>query len=170
MKILLIILLIITVLVLGLLAYKNTTNTMPEITLGDSEKSDEKKDKKDKKNKKKDEKEELSTSSFKVLEIYTLPEILSEVSDISHVKDNLFACVQDELGTIFIYNADNNKIEREIPFAGKGDYEGIAWAGTTAYVINSSGVIYEVPDIENSKPSVKEYKTYLNTEDDVEAL
>jgi len=122
------------------------------------------------KNKKKDEKEELSTSSFKVLEIYSLPEILSEVSDISHVKDNLFACVQDELGTIFIYNADNNKIEREIPFAGKGDYEGIAWAGTTAYVINSSGVIYEVPDIENSKPSVKEYKTYLNTEDDVETL
>jgi hypothetical protein len=52
MKILVIVLLIITVIVLGLLAYKNTTNRMPDLTFWDNNKPDDKKNKKDKKDKK----------------------------------------------------------------------------------------------------------------------
>lgn len=144
---------------------------MPDLTFWESKKSDKKEDKKNKKDKKKGEKEELNTpTSYEVVEIYKLPEVLTEISDISYIKDNLFACVQDELGIIFIYNISKKRIEREIPFAGKGDYEGIALVGSTSYVVNNSGVVYEVSDINHVKPSVKEYKTYLNAKDDVEAL
>jgi uncharacterized protein YjiK len=168
MKILVIVLLIITMLILGLMAYKLTTNRMPDLAFWNSNKPEDKKDKKDKK---KDKPGELSSStSYEIVEKYDLPQVLSEVSDIAHFRDNLFACVQDELGTIFIYNTDNKKIEREIPFAGRGDYEGIALAGSTAYVVNSGGVIYEVLDIEDAEPKVKKYETYLNAQNDVEAL
>jgi uncharacterized protein YjiK len=171
MKILVIVLLIITVIVLGLLAYKNTTNRMPDLTFWDNNKPDDKKDKKDKKDKNKDEKEELNTSTpYKIEEKYIVPEVLSEISDISHLSDNLFACIQDEAGTIYIYNTNSNSIEKEIPFAGKGDYEGIALAGNTAYVINSGGVVFEVSNIQNARPAVRQYKTFLKAEDDVEAL
>jgi len=169
MKIPLAVLLIVAVLVLGLLAYKNTTNRMPDITFWNSKTSDEKKDKKDKKDKE-ETGESGNAAAYEVIEVFSLPEVLSEVSGISYIKDNLLACVQDELGTIFIYNTDSKKIEKQIPFAGKGDYEGIALVGSTAYVINSSGVIYEVSGIDDAKPLVKKYKTYLNAQNDVEAL
>lgn len=171
MKVLLIILLIITALVLGLLAYKNTTNKMPHISLGESKKSEDKKDRKDKKDKNKDEAEEMKTSpTYEVIEKYNMPELLSEVSDICHLRDNLFACVQDELGKIFIYNTGTKKIEKEVLFAGRGDYEGIAVAGSTAYVVNSSGTIFEVAGFESANPVIKEYKTYLKAQNDVEGL
>ncbi|MCW3114627.1 MAG: hypothetical protein JWR18_3023 [Segetibacter sp.] len=175
MKVLLIILLIITVLVLGLLAYQNTTKKMPDLIFWDNRKSEDKEDKKDKKDKKKDKKkdetEKLSSfPSYEVVEKYNLPEVLSEVSDITHVKDNLFACIQDELGIIFIYDTYNKKIEKQIRFAGQGDYEGIALVGTTAYVVKSSGEVYEVSGIEIANPLVKEYKTYLTAQNNVEAV
>lgn len=177
MKVPLIILLIIALLVLGLLAYQSTTNNRLDLRFWNNEKSDDKKDtkdkkdKKDNKDKKNDENVEASTSaSYLIEEKYIMPEVLSEISDISYMHGSSFACVQDELGTIFIYNTADKKIEKKIPFAGPGDYEGIAVVGTNAYVVNSSGTVYEVSGLEEAKPLVKEHKTYLNAKNDVEAL
>jgi uncharacterized protein YjiK len=108
--------------------------------------------------------------TVEVVDKWELPEILKEVSGIEYLGNNQFACIQDELGTIFIYNTAAGKIEKEIPFAGPGDYEGIAIAGSTAYVVQSDGKIYEVTEYQSAKPAVKEYTTPLTAKHNVEGL
>jgi len=168
MKVIVVILLVILLGVLTLLAYKNTANRIPNLGLIENSKSNDKKDKKSKKEIAKE--RPINSNSIQVIQRWNMPEVLTEVSDISNIDGNLVACIQDEIGTIFLYNTMAKKIEKEIPFAGKGDYEGIALAGNVSYVINSSGVLYEVDNIDKTKPSVKKYKTFLTAKDDVEAL
>lgn len=168
MKVAVVTLLIILALVLALLAYKHTYNRMPGFLMQDKGKSEEKKEKKSKIKEDKDKNE--SNEAVRVIQRWDMPLVLGEISDISTIDDNTVACIQDETGRIFIYNIKENKIAREIKFAERGDYEGLAIAGKVVYVLNSNGVIYEVTDINNNKPVVKEYKTFLNQKDDAEAL
>mgnify|MGYP003577667834 CR=1 FL=1 len=85
------------------------------------------------------------------------------------MDEQRFACVQDEEGKIFIFNRATGKIEKEIPFAGSGDYEGIALKGNTAYVLRADGVLYEV-NMDGAQASLKEHKTVLTVEHNVEGL
>jgi uncharacterized protein YjiK len=101
---------------------------------------------------------------------WELPSVLRGVSGIKYLGDNRFACIQDEEGTIFIYNADAGKVEKTIPFSGPGDFEGIAIAGSSAYVVRSNGTIYEVQDYEEAKPKVMQYDTPLTAKHNVEGL
>lgn len=127
--------------------------------------------------KEKDEKNEKSekirsgsvSTEVKVVDKWEMPSILTEISGIEYLGDNRFACIQDELGTIFIYNTGQDKIEKQIPFAGPGDYEGITIVETTAYVVRSDGKLFEVGDYEGAKPVVKHYATHL-TDHNVEGL
>src|SRR5690554_4222760 len=77
----------------------------------------------------------FSTPDDKII----LPEILHEVSGITMVDQNTVACVQDELGIVFFYNLEINKIERKIHFAKEGDFEGIAKADNDLYILRSDG-------------------------------
>ena len=95
--------------------------------------------KKDKKEKKKDKEAIPGSPDIRILEKHDVPGILREISAIVYLDENRFACVQDELGTIFIYNTETQKIEKEIEFAGPGDYEGLAIVNETAYVLRSDG-------------------------------
>lgn len=106
--------------------------------------------------------------AFKVTGKWELPSLLKEVSGIAYIDENRFACIQDELGTIFFYNIVIDEIEKQIPFAAPGDYEDITLVGSTAYVVRSDGRIYEV-DLNNKTP-VKEFKTLLTSKHDVEGL
>lgn len=115
-------------------------------------------------------KAENSSPEVKVINKWMLPAILEEVSGIAYLSKDRFACVQDETGTIFIYNTGTSKIEREVPFAGAGDYEGVTLAGKTAYVVRSDGKLYEVDNIESANPKVKQYDTPLTEEHNVEGL
>lgn len=110
-------------------------------------------------------------ASSKVLieESWELPESLAEISGIAFLEDNLLAGVQDEEGKIFIYNLETSQIEEEINFAGKGDYEGIAVAGSTAYVLRADGTVFLVNNY-RSTPEVEELQTILAVENDVEGL
>ena len=65
---------------------------------------------------------------------WLLPEELTEVSGITWVDSVRFACVQDELGKVYIFNSRTNTVERSFTFGPKGDYEGIALAGSALYV------------------------------------
>lgn len=105
---------------------------------------------------------------YNIIKKWEMPEILKEISGLCYINDNRFACVQDEEGTVFIYNTSQGKIEKEIAFAGPGDYEGVAVAGNFVYVVRSDGHVYEV-DI-NSKAKVKEYNTSLTATQNVEGL
>lgn len=104
-----------------------------------------------------------------VVKKWNLPTQLQEVSGIAYLDENRFACVQDEEGIIFIFNKATSKIEKQIAFAGRGDYEGIALKGNTAYVVRSDGRLYEV-DLNAGKASVKTYDTPLTAKHNIEGL
>lgn len=127
----------------------------------------------DKKDKKKDKEgnDDISLSAnVRVVQRWELPSPLTEISGMAYLGNNQFACIQDELGKIFIYNTASSKIEKEIPFGDPGDYEGIAVAGNTAYVLRADGNLSEVTDFMGNKPSVRQYNTPLTEKHDVEGL
>ena len=108
--------------------------------------------------------------AVKIISAWFLPEKLKEVSGISWIDTGRFACIHDEAGKVFIYNIQTSSIETEIPFAGKGDYEGIAIAGETIYVLQANGEIFEITDYLSSSRGVKLYKTHLTKKQDSESL
>src|SRR5690606_34111236 len=64
-----------------------------------------------------------------------LPEILNEISGLVFLDSNLFACVQDEQGVVFIYDLNQKQIIKKIPFYTNGDYEGITKVNQTLFVL-----------------------------------
>ena len=100
---------------------------------------------------------------------WDLPSVLAEISGLSYISDERFACVQDELGKVFIYNTQSSTIEKEVPFAGAGDFEGIAVVNNDVWVVRADGALFEISNF-TTKPAVKEYKTHLTAEQNVEGL
>lgn len=76
--------------------------------------------------------------------IHVLPDALEEVSGITDVSSSEVAVVQDEKGTIFLYNLESRKITRQIQFGPDGDYEGITHANDAIYVLESNGFLHRV--------------------------
>ncbi len=113
--------------------------------------------------------EEPVSAGISIKNKWELPKILAEISGLSHIANDQFACVQDELGKIFIYNTQTSAIEKEIPFGDPGDYEGLTIVGETAWVLRADGRLFEVSDFKN-KPVVKEYSTHLTAEQNAEGL
>lgn len=119
----------------------------------------------------KDENDDILTSSaVEIKEKWELPSALEEISGFVYLGPNKFACVQDESGTIFIYNTATSKIEDKISFAGNGDYEGLAIAGESAFVVRSDGTIYEVENWRNENPETSMYETSLSEDHNVEGI
>ncbi len=106
----------------------------------------------------------------RVLITWLLPEELLEVSGIAWLDPDHFACVQDEAGTVYLFNIRQNKIDKEIPFGSKGDYEGIAVVGNTIYVLRADGVIFGIENYSGSQRKVKMYTTNLAKKQDSESL
>lgn len=79
----------------------------------------------------------------KPYKVLTLPDTLREVSGITALGQGRIACVQDENGIIFRYNLHKEKLESQYVFAADGDYEGIAKAGDTLYVLRSDGILFK---------------------------
>lgn len=104
-----------------------------------------------------------------ILQYWTMPAELKELSDICFYND-LIACIQDEDGIIFLYNPATSKIVKRIPFAEKGDYEGIAIVASTAWVLRSDGRLFEVQDFDGANPKTKEHSTSLNEKENTEGL
>ena len=80
--------------------------------------------------------------------IYKLPYILKEISGITELDDNSIACIQDEDGILFIYDLIEGQISKQSVFYGKSDFEGIARADRTIYVIRSDGMLFEIDNYE----------------------
>jgi uncharacterized protein YjiK len=108
-----------------------------------------------------------SSTDIVIRHKWELPPVLLEVSGIAWLDQHQFACVQDEAGTIFIYNTKTASIEREIVFTGPGDFEGITLNGNTAYVVRSDGALFEV-DMKTKKTN--QYKTGLTASNNVETV
>ena len=133
-------------------------------------------DREDKSNKNSDKSEKLELVDHdkkvgaNVLITWLLPKKLLEISGIAWLDADHFACVQDELGTVFLYNVRQNKIDQEIPFGPNGDYEGIAVVGQTIYVLRADGVLFGIENYSSGKRNVRMYKTSLTKKQDSESL
>lgn len=73
-----------------------------------------------------------------------LPDTLREISGLTTIDSNSFACIQDENGILFIYDAVQNRILKQFPFHIDGDYEGITRVGDTIYILRSDGTLFEI--------------------------
>lgn len=120
-------------------------------------------------NMKSEKKDRQQAPDVDIAQRWDLPPELTEISGLAWMDDNRFACVQDEEGTIYIYNRTEKKIEKKISFAAPGDYEGLTLNGNTAYVVRADGVLYEV-NMDAGKTSTKEYNTPLTVDHNVEGL
>lgn len=114
--------------------------------------------------------DERKNQEAKVLITWLLPNDLLEVSGIAWLDAEHFACVQDEKGTVFLFNIRENKIDKEIPFGPQGDYEGIAVVGSTIYVLRADGVIFGIENYTSDQRKVKMYTTTLAKKQDSESL
>jgi hypothetical protein len=101
---------------------------------------------------------------------WTLPDVLKEISGNVLAGQDRMACIEDNEGIIYIYNLQSKKIDEEIKFAGKGDYEGIARVGDVYWVLRSDGFLYEVHPVQGGKSTVKTYDLPLTSENDTESL
>lgn len=101
--------------------------------------------------------------------IWELPNTLKEISGIVSLNDSIMLCQQDEKGYLYFYNLKNKQIEQKIKFAYDADFEDIAIANNTIYILRSNGWIYAIEDINNIKNPVI-YKTGLMIKNDTEGL
>ena len=103
-------------------------------------------------------------------EVYLLPEKLKEISGIQVIDSNIIACIQDEEGIIFLFNLKTKKIEKEIVFAEKGDFEDLEIIDDNAFVIQSNGTIFNIKNFLSDNPEVIKIKINLHKGCNVEGL
>jgi len=103
-------------------------------------------------------------------EKYLLPEYLEEISGLAYYEDDKILCVQDEKANIYVFNLAEKEIENKFIFGKDGDYEDIAVAGQTAYVVRSDGHIFRIENLHQKNREVIVYKTPLSKKNDTEGI
>lgn len=73
-----------------------------------------------------------------------LPSELSELSGMVALDEHTLACVQDELGAVFVVDLQGKQPIRTLSFGKPGDYEGIASTGGALWVLRSDGTLQEL--------------------------
>lgn len=94
-----------------------------------------------------------------------MPDDLKEISGLSFFKDNQLACVNDEKGTVFIYDLQKQEVVEKIDIGKNGDYEGIEVVDEEIFIMKSNGKIkgFKINDsserkIDCTDKDVKEYE------------
>lgn len=111
----------------------------------------------------------ISDGAYTVLQRWLMPSELTEISGMAFYK-NLLAAIQDEDGIIFLFNPATGTVERQISFAGRGDYEGIAVVGETAWVLRSDGQLFEVENFSGKSPVTRKHTALSGKKLNVEGL
>ncbi len=101
---------------------------------------------------------------------YALPNILREISGLGITPTGELGCVQDERGIIFIYDTEEQEINRRIAFAKDADYEGVTFAGEDAFVLRNNGNIYRVSTFDTGKPDKEKYRSLLNKKNNTKGI
>jgi hypothetical protein len=111
-----------------------------------------------------------SSSRVKILRSWILPSVLRNISAIDFLSPDKMACLQDEVGSIFILNLDSGAIEKEYPFGPPGNYKGLVIIKNDAYVACADGRIIEIRNYFSEKREVIEYGSHLTIEEEVNGL
>lgn len=108
---------------------------------------------------------------------YKLPNDLREISGLSYYKPGKLACVQDEVGMVFIYDLAKQAVVDNHVFGPKGDFEGVEYVDKTLYALRSDGELYafEHEDgngikIIGGEPQTRHIKIDLPGKNDMEGL
>jgi uncharacterized protein YjiK len=102
---------------------------------------------------------------------FKLPLILEEISGLALSPDGRhLLAVQDEDGIVFFIDKHTGKVDKEVPFGKKGDYEAIEVVGEDIYVANSSSQIFRLRDYHSETPKVRRFDYFLTRDNDVEGL
>ena len=94
---------------------------------------------------------------------------LDEISGLSFYKKNKLFCIDDEKGDVFKLDFASGD-RKKYPFGKDRDYEGIEMVGDNIWVVKSNGTLLRIKKYKSNDPSVKEYKSDLEMENDVEGL
>ncbi len=114
--------------------------------------------------------EYTNAEHIKIANKWELPRVLEEVSAIAYLDEERIACVQDEVGDLFIYNLVSKEIEKRISFAENDDFEGLAMVGNAAYIMRSDGKIFSIDDIRVENPVIEKFDTKMSFKYDFEGL
>ena len=101
---------------------------------------------------------------------YVLDKNLSEVSGLSFISPTEVALIQDELGSIFIFDLEKNATTKQIHFSKKGDYEDLEVIGDTGYVLKSDGDLSEITGLKNGDVKESNLKSELSGKNNTEGL
>ncbi|UOQ54874.1 SdiA-regulated domain-containing protein [Hymenobacter cellulosivorans] len=77
---------------------------------------------------------------------YSLPKELQEVSGIALLSGQRLGCIEDQTGTIYIYNLASKSVESTLKFGKKGDYEDLARLPGAWLVLRSDGTLFKYKD------------------------
>lgn len=99
--------------------------------------------------------------------VYALPKELREVSGLGWYSKGRLACVQDELGKVYIFDLKKERVVDEVKFGDKGDYEGIERVANEVFVLRSDGLL-NTYDIE--EPKMRTFDPGLPPGTEVEGL
>ena len=101
---------------------------------------------------------------------FKLPHRLDEISGLSYYKQNKLMCIQDEKGTMYVFDLEKGKVTEKYKFAEGNDYEDIEIVKKSAYILQSNGTLLQVEDFTTDTPKVKKYNTSLSRKNDAEGL
>lgn len=96
---------------------------------------------------------------------FLLPDTLHEVSGLTDIDSTTFACIQDENGILFIYDAKNNEIKKQYTFNLDGDYEGITRVDQNIYILRSDGTLFEISNYTSDTFKLTSYATGIPAND-----
>ena len=98
---------------------------------------------------------------------FKMPKDLEEISGLGISEDGeTLVAIQDEDGKLFIISRYTGEVVNEIGFWKDGDYEGVEMVGSTAYVVKSSGTLYEVTNPGALEQEVEKYNFFLDDSND----
>ncbi len=111
-----------------------------------------------------------STKSYKIINKWELPSELEEVSGIHWVSDDRIACIQDEEGIIFIFDLNSNSIVKRYKFGPSGDYEALTFLNGEYWVIESSGKLYKVKNLDLAEKDAEKFTLDFEYRHNIEGL
>ncbi|PJJ58700.1 SdiA-regulated domain-containing protein [Hymenobacter chitinivorans] len=97
---------------------------------------------------------------------FTLPKELQEISGIALLSGQRLGCIEDQTGTIYIYNLTSKSVESTLKFGKKGDYEDLARVPGAWLVLRSDGTLFKYNDDGTSRS----YPTGLTAANNPEGL
>lgn len=112
----------------------------------------------------------IKEETYTIIRKWDMPEELEEISGISYLSKDRMACIQDEEGIIFIFNLDTDLVDKKINFGKAGDYEGMAVVDSTAYVLESSGILHVIERYTQPAFGVETIKTPFSGKNNLESL